>query len=404
MTTNRSASDKLIWYFYQFDKSILEVINQPDENSEVTIEWVEDIDSSTENTQVKYYTSKKIIKNDWTKSTDKEIWKAILLLLITFKTQNKNTCLYWYFRNNTNETFTLDRLELNSYIQSSYSELNTEQKAIFDTISDNEKNNFLEHFSIKTWPKYQDQKMDLIDKLKNHFWLSTDLDWEFHYNYALAIITELACKTNINDRRITKSQLANKISSPKDLLYNVWFFEKTEQSKYIKHIKKTYFTYRSTPPKYERFFIIHVNWTENLVTYKNIVIKLIDKFFNIRREIINWYPPFILFVWLNEEKEKELKNLLWTEWYKLKDWYNYKNADFCWNTLSTKFHIKDNYKFRFIDGFDNLQTIFDLIWDRTKEIYQFYLKEWYQKINNSSSGYFCIKIGSIEHIINIFNS
>ena len=59
MSKPRSATNTIKGYFYQFDKSILEILEQSNETNIVTIEGVEDIDIENSDeiqfVQCKYY-------------------------------------------------------------------------------------------------------------------------------------------------------------------------------------------------------------------------------------------------------------------------------------------------------------------------------------------------------------
>jgi len=79
--SNRSETDTIKGYFYQFDNSIERLLNQVDENNQIAIEGIEDIDlkTATETTaiQCKYYS-----KTEYNHSV---IAKPIRLMLSHFK-------------------------------------------------------------------------------------------------------------------------------------------------------------------------------------------------------------------------------------------------------------------------------------------------------------------------------
>ena len=97
---DRTAIDTLRGYFYQFDSSILEILNLGKLTDEITIEGIEDIDvaSATETTAIQY---KYYEKTEYYHSV---IAKPIRLMLDHFKEvkdgrkHKVNYKLYGYFR------------------------------------------------------------------------------------------------------------------------------------------------------------------------------------------------------------------------------------------------------------------------------------------------------------------
>ena len=85
--SNREATDTITGYFYQFDKTILELLNQDDENISVCIEGIEDIDvvtaGETSAIQCKYYA-----KTEYNHSVIK---KPIILMLKHYASNKQNS-------------------------------------------------------------------------------------------------------------------------------------------------------------------------------------------------------------------------------------------------------------------------------------------------------------------------
>ncbi|MBZ2038042.1 hypothetical protein K1J08_09215 [Streptococcus sanguinis] len=66
MSKPRSATNTIKGYFYQFDKSILEILEQSDETNIVTIEGVEDIDIEKDD-EIQFFQCKYYEKTDFNK-------------------------------------------------------------------------------------------------------------------------------------------------------------------------------------------------------------------------------------------------------------------------------------------------------------------------------------------------
>ena len=369
--TNRSASEQLKWYFYQFDKTILELLVQESDDI-ITVEWVEDIDSVTENTQVKHYTATRIILGDWSKSRAIDIAKAVTLLLVSFSTEQKNTRLYWLFKDNTPGIYIVTMEELNEYISLAHSQINEEQRLIIDSLSEVLKQSFINGLTIETWPSFDDQRALVISKICEEFSITSQVEAENIFNYCLKRITHLACQSEISSRQIQKSQLIDDFRSNKEVLANSWYIERIGHKKYLQEIKNEHFKYWSVMPIYERCFIFNLYWNESIDALKEIILKITSKFYPQRRWIIHTYPPYLCFLGISEENILSLKNALWNEGHKFQDGYFFRNSRFRVEDISRKYNvIIDHFKMRFIHDLNELWLVLLSINDRTTEIYHF---------------------------------
>lgn len=372
--TSRSASDKLIWYFYQFDRSILKILELENETDEITLEWYEDIDTETwswwENIQVKYYTSKKIILDTWELSTDKEIGKSILQLLLTYLSTWKKQLLLWYYHGQKSQIKTLSLDDVKSIISNSKEKItNEEQIEKINNLTDLEKQWFIDNFIIEIVDKDFDSQQSYIkNQIKISCWLSTIPEIEQYYHYWLSKICNLVCKLDENDRKISKRDFLSFLRNWKEELYNILLFKNLELEKYIKTIKKQHFTYSSIP-EYERIFIIEMLSTISLEEIKLIILK-IKHYFNRSRK--NIPKPYIFIRWSNENQIIDLKNILWNEWHTFEDWYYFDGKKFKVKRLIREIKRDDsNVKLKFINTENDLNIILsELI--NTVEIYQFY--------------------------------
>lgn len=372
--TNRSASDKLIWYFYQFDRSILKILELENESDEITLEWYEDIDTETltwwENIQVKYYTSKKIILEDWSLSTDKEIGKSILQLLLTYLATWKKQLLLWYYHAQRAQTKIISLDEIKSIISNSREKItNEEQIEKINNLTDSEKQWFIDNFIIEIVDKdFDSQKLYIKNQIKINCWLSTNPEIEQYYSYWLTKISNLVCKLNENDRKISKWDFLSFLQNWKEELYNILLFKSLELEKYIKTIKKQHFHYW-TIPKYERIFIIEIGQSTTIEEIKGIILKIKDKFYK-RRE--NIPKPYIFIRWITDAQIIELKNTLWDEWHSFEDGYYFDGKIFKVKRLIREIkHDDPHVKIKFINTETDLNIVLSEL-TTTVEIYQFY--------------------------------
>ena len=118
--SNRSASDKLLWYFYQFDRSIFELLESANHSDSATLEWYEDIDIENdfwgENIQVKYLTSQNILLQDWSLAENEHIEKPILLSFLTYCETGRPQKVFWYYNWESTQTINIDTEQLSAII------------------------------------------------------------------------------------------------------------------------------------------------------------------------------------------------------------------------------------------------------------------------------------------------
>lgn len=372
--TNRAASDKLIWYFYQFDRSFLKVLALSNESDEITLEWYEDIDtldtSWWENIQVKYLTSKKIILDDWSLSTDKEIGKSILQLVLTYLKTWKKQILLGYYHWQISQIKTISITEINSIIVASKEKITNEgDKEKIDSLFETQKQGFIDNFTIEIVDKdFNSQKSYLKEQISSYCLLTTPAEIEQYYNYGLSKICNMVCNLDERDRKIKKGDFLTFLRNWKEELYNILLYKSIELEKYIKTIKKQHFTY-TTLPSYERVFIIQIPSVITLDEIKMIILKIKNKF--LKRKW-NVPKPYFFIRWINESQLIELKNLLWNEWYPFEDWYYFDWGGLKLDRLLREIKWNDPFvKLKLINSEDDLNVILSEI-RGTTEIYQFY--------------------------------
>lgn len=376
MTINRSATDKLIWYFYQFDRTILELLELGNNSDEITVEWLEDIDingfSWWENIQVKYYTSKKIILDDWTLSTDKEIWKSILLLMMTFLNTWKHQTLLWYYQWQLAQEKVLSNIELDAIITKSKWELNLANQWTISSLTQQQKIDFIDKFKIKIVDKNYDEQLILVkSKLSEKFSLSWDEEIELYYNYWLSNIIQLTANLKEDDRKITKQQFTEKINK-KESLFSFWFLELKEDTEYFKFIKKKFFRWTKEIIKYERIILLETKSTDTIEEIKHILKKIENRFNNVVSRTRKSPVPYIYLRNITTEKLLELKNNLWSEQYLFEDWHYYKWDEFQITNFTKFLEHNSNIKIRIINESWHIEAIISNITDRTLELIDFY--------------------------------
>ncbi|MER1952125.1 hypothetical protein KC849_17315, partial [Proteus mirabilis] len=112
--SNREATDTITGYFYQFDKVILELLQQEDINTSICIEGIEDLDivlnGKTDAIQCKYYA-----KTEYNHSVIKKPIQLMLKHYSKNKTKNIKYQLYGHFKSGQNKLseVSIDNLKKN---------------------------------------------------------------------------------------------------------------------------------------------------------------------------------------------------------------------------------------------------------------------------------------------------
>jgi hypothetical protein len=251
--SNREAIDTITGYFYQFDKSILELLKQDDDKASICIEGIEDIDvvsaDETSAIQCKYYA-----KTEYNHSVIK---KPITLMLRHFA-ENKNGGikyhLYGHYKSGHEKLSSLavESLKTN-FLTYRKTEKNDQDEKVSVTylvheelnLSDEDLNLFLGLLTVDIHaPSFDDQYQDIINAIKLNLSVSEVEAELYHYNSALKLVKNLSIKQTRKERTTTKSDFINKIKI-KDEIFDSWFIRRKGRDKYIKNVKKTALIKRS---------------------------------------------------------------------------------------------------------------------------------------------------------------
>lgn len=256
--TDRSATDTIKGYFYQFDLTILKLLELKDENHKITVEGIEDIDidNATIETavQCKYHS-----KTEYNHSV---IAKPIRLMLNHFREvlngreKKVKYNYYGHFKSGQSKLtlpITLDFLKNNLL---TYTKAKIEYKHYDDLkLTDKDLLGFLKQLEININAiSYEDQLLQIRKLLKNQKEFNAD-DFEaenYFYNNALKIISYLAIKEKKRERTISKKFFLQEINSKK-ILFHKWFLEYKGKKKLLADLRKEYFTSYNISP-FERFF------------------------------------------------------------------------------------------------------------------------------------------------------
>lgn len=403
--TDRTATDTIKGYFYQFDLAILTLLQLDDDSYEITVEGIEDVDvkNATEEIaiQCKYHA-----KTEYNHSA---IAKPIRLMLNHFKQVligKKKKIKYLYFGHfkSGHERFpssiTLDFLKSSLL---TYKKDKIEYKHYEDLkISDTELMSFLETLEIEINAKsYEEQLKEIFTSLKNQNNFNCD-DFEaenFYYNNALKIISNLAKENDLVNRRITKKAFLTQINS-KQVLFHKWFVQFKGKKKLLSDVRAKYFSdYNSSP--FERFFLIEVNSSNYLRSDLKSIIHLISKKYSQLSKLNpDSFCPYIHIFGLPNSELVELKTELISENFKFKDGFDFNGSSFTPKSIIEKATFHNGIKIKIIDDLKHIESVFNEI-SKTKEIYHFYYDTPYFSTSNASIKHLQIQIEEINDIKNI---
>ncbi|WP_221992087.1 DUF4297 family anti-phage-associated protein [Rhizobium leguminosarum] len=337
--TDRSAVATIAGYFYQFDQSILRILELAHDSDTIDVECIEDIDVRTATdvtaVQCKYYEN-----SEYNHSIIKS---AIMYMLVHFQANRSKGLLpvkYLIFghyasgQQKLNLPITVDFLKKNFLTY-------TEKKVVKEKhlelgLSDFDLQEFLALLTINVnAPKFSDQVAAIIKKLALSFACSDFTAEFFLYNNALRVIKDLAIQREPSERRISKRKFLKGIDTSK-VLFNEWFVERKGKLAHLKTLRAEFFTSVNVSP-YERFFLIEVDAADYKRSDLKELLFLIAR--NYSKLSVRESTPFspYVFIWGIEPSELlALKNDLHREGFAFLDGFDFNGAQFDPASLSRK--------------------------------------------------------------------
>lgn len=155
MKTKDGAYFAIKGFVYQFDKTILEILNQTDENAFVKIEQEQDLEYENYVVQVKHHGTK------YAPSKQKElVGKPTIKLLKEFENnQTKKYCLYIHLEGKTTERISLKTEELENFI--------TKYAKSTDHFTNKLKQSFINNFIIDYSKDFATQYNEVWQKISH---------------------------------------------------------------------------------------------------------------------------------------------------------------------------------------------------------------------------------------------
>jgi len=372
---NRSASHTIKGYLYQFDKTILEILNST-QDKVITIEDVEDVDvesaAGRKAIQCKYLPSK-----IYSLAHIRDAILPMLKNMLERKAKNLKPLqyrLYAYFSGKAPQMISLNLQKLKDCLMKSKRDgpvinYQTELKA-----TDADLKVFLRNFCIEIAEDYDAHKETVFDLIRATYGCAGSEEVELYYNNALTAVSLAAADTQLTNRQTTKCQFLTKTKT-KQILYSMWRLHEIGKANYCSEIRRQHFSIINIPA-YARIFIIELAESETLSAIKETVLELRRKWSSHeksnRKPQNERYAPYILLNGIESPQLIKLKNELYQEGVKFTDAFAFVGASFNVDELNKPQTFENKLSLRFINELRLIPEVMNSLSNKTKEIYQFY--------------------------------
>ncbi|KJS15496.1 MAG: hypothetical protein VR69_13070 [Peptococcaceae bacterium BRH_c4b] len=393
---DRTAIDTIKGYFYQFDYSILTILELRKGTDAIIIEGIEDVDVSEleSNTaiQCKYYAN--------TEFNHSEIAPAIRYMLKDFverRKYSKETIkykLYGYYQKGQEKLPDIITIEFFKKHYLTYTHKKIKTLFYQDlNISDAVLHDFLSHLQIQINAKeFSQQLNDILKKLQEQFNCSPFEADHYYYNNALKVIKELAICKNIEKRKVCKKDFI-KLINKKEILFNQWFYFFKGEKEVYKILRKEHFTYLNVLP-FERFFLIEVDKNSySRFELKEILLCISNKWSKLSKRTPHPFCPYVYIHNLDSNELIELKNDFYREGIRFIDGVAYNEAKFNPKAIVECANYYNQIMLKFIDHLDYINLIIHEM-NKTIEIYQFFRETPFFELNNPNIKH--IKIQNLQ--------
>lgn len=377
--TERSATATIKGYFYQFDQTIMRLLEATQHGS-VTVEGVEDIDldDGDERTfvQCKYY--------EGTEYNHSVIKEAVIHMLRHFHAagcpsdQAFRYRLHGHYRGGQHKL----TLPLTNEFLTEHFLTYTKEKKVHKVheelkITDTQLADFRGLLDIDVNAlSYDDQHAKILQLLASEIPESTSDDaLIFFYPMAINVVQGLAIESDEVKRKITKDQFLKAINR-KDVVFSAWLRERLGREYFARMIRRKYFYFGKTKtPKAARFFVVDIADEYDVVKTSCMLVRMGQLFSHKEHKqtpATDRFCPYVLLRGATAEQLIELKANLWTQGVAFTDGYPFKGAEFSPAMLAMP-PSKDNlWKVKFVPDEEQLAQVIKCCAGSVIEVYDFY--------------------------------
>jgi len=403
MSKQRTATNTIKGYLYQFDYSIKQILELESKADTILIEGIEDIDINTTTEtmaiQCKYYE-----KTEYNHSV---IAKPIRLMLSHYKKLKDNSkpflnyMIYGKYKSGQEKLI----LPLNhKYLIKHFLTYTKDKKRKYHHtelgLSENDLDNFILLLKVDVnAEEYKEQHQSIINLLKDNFACTEIEAEEYYYNNALKIICNLAIKDKASNRKISKCDLLKQIDK-KEFLFNAWFINLKGREKYCKILKDRYFKSNLNTSPFERFFLIEVSKNNfNFVDLKILILSIQKKWSKLSRREQQSFCPYVYIHGIKDEALVDIKKCLRDEGYFCIDGFDFYNAPYSAKSIVKQATYHNKIKLKILNKVEHINSaIAETLKTKTIEIYQFYLNSPYYQSVESNIKHIKIQIKNLRDI------
>ncbi len=377
---NRDACATIQGYLYQFDATILSILDLQD-NDSITIEGIEDFDVLGENIselfQCKYYEATRL-----TRSTLRD---AILPMIKGFLRLNRKERatrrfhLYGYFRDSVPEIKTLsgDEIKQSLIRKERTTRSGTSHLDVIDIrkqigATDQDILEFSTQLSIHLTEEYSGHKRKVIEALKKSCKTTLHEAESFLYPSARTIVSSIAALTDPSARQLTKAKFISSVI-PSRALYNAWSLRELGEKKYCSSLRADHFSQQNIDAAHRIFVIDSALATADaeLISFCHALHRKWSSHHSRRKPDAERYAPFVFFRGLPGDRLVTLKTLLHNESVRFVDGYAFLGCTFSVEHLCTQQTSSNQLSLRIVTTDEDLAVTVATIKGR-RLIYDFF--------------------------------
>lgn len=378
--TNRSANATIKGYFYQFDHTIVRLLEATTPQASVVVEGIEDIDLNDGNesilVQCKYYEG-----SEYNHSVIKD---AVIQMLRHFHAAgcpNDSIFKYRLFGHYKDGQTKLPADFDIAFLKKNF--LTYEHKKITNKVyvelgvSDAQLASFRSLLEINlNAPSYEDQQKKIIRLFVTQIPGCKADDAEvFYYPNAINVIQALAIKADVNDREITKQKFVSEVDR-KEIVFNLWMRQKFGDDYYAKSIKRKYFKFSSTKvPKASRIFVIDMTDEFELSKAVTLLAKIGNSFSHVEHKRTpqqDRFCPYILLRGIEQQDLVLLKGSLLMQGIKIVDGFPFLGSAFSPTHLVVAPTHENLIRLKFIPASEQLSSVVSAITGSIVELFDFF--------------------------------
>ena len=336
-TENRDACATIQGYLYQFDATILSILDLQD-NDSVTIEGIEDFDVFKKNMselfQCKYYEATRL-----TRSTIRD---AILPMIKGFLRLNskerakRQFHLYGYFKDSVPEEKTLSGDEIKKSLirkerttRSGTSHLDAIDVQEEIGATDQDILEFSTQLTIHITEEYSGHRRKVIEALKKSCKTTLHEAEGFLYPSARTIVSSIATAKDPAARQLTKADFISSVI-PSRALYNAWSLRELGEKTYCSSLRTEHFSQRNIDAAH-RIFVVDSDLATTdaeLISVCHALKRKWSSHRSRRKPDAERYAPFVFFRELPADRLVALKTLLHEEDVRFVDGYAFLGSTF----------------------------------------------------------------------------